>query len=344
MKDPVFGDRPLRRFADLVTAMCCCQVKIWIRISAQATEFLWENHWIALHLSSQSCMKGTTGTSFPSPCLSHLQGESLSLAAGTKQTLVFYVLLKHISVMCHSIDLFRLLWQWVLLDLSLWAGQSCVWSFPSCRLGALAVTLSHQVNAVMSLQSYMEATQAGERHIHSSLSSSAWHHWQLAHETACKSLGKQREKASVFAALSSLRKGLCSRHCSPCQIISRALYKAQNQTASSPHTACSGWHHILSLYRIFAYYKMFLHLSLVESRAAAAEQADWEVYGHAKSMQNTVCTSKWHHSTWFYPLPLTSGAVVKLLGWTGQCCSVFWLTLSLSRQRWSRKIQAGAAH
>lgn len=55
MKEPVFRDRPPRRFADLLTGTCCCQVKVWIQVPAQATEFFisdWENQWIALHLNS----------------------------------------------------------------------------------------------------------------------------------------------------------------------------------------------------------------------------------------------------------------------------------------------------
>lgn len=97
-------------------------------------------------------------------------GKACPLLQVPQQTLGFHLQLKCTSITCHSVYLSRLLWHWALLDLSLWAGQGCVWSFPSCRLGGLAVTLSHQVNAVVSLQSYMEATQAGERLIHPSLS------------------------------------------------------------------------------------------------------------------------------------------------------------------------------
>lgn len=90
---------------------------------------------------------------------------------------------------------------------------------------------------------------------------------------------------------------------------------------------------------------MFPHLSPVESRAAAAEQADWEVYGGAKSKQirqfvlpsdATALGSTHCHSH--------LGGCGKAFGldWPVLLC-VFWLTVPPHPERWSRKMQAGTA-
>lgn len=175
--------------------MCCCQIKIWIQISAQATEFLWENHWIALHLSSWICMKWTTDTSFPSPCLSHLHGESLSLAAGTTTDSWFSSAIEmHLNNMPQC------------LSVQAPVALSSTWPFPLSRTGLCLVLPLLQTgrfscdpvtpSECCRVSAKLHGSYTGWREAYPPLSllplhstTDSWHMVQLV-----KVFGKQREK------------------------------------------------------------------------------------------------------------------------------------------------------
>lgn len=239
-------------------------------------------------------------------------GKACPLPQIPEQTLGFHVQLKCLSN--------------VPQNLSVQGPVGSTWPFPLSRTGLCLVLPLLQnwrfscdpvtPSGCCHVSAKLHGSYTGWREAHPPLSpSSAQHHWQLAHDTACKSLWEAKRKDSVFAALSSLRKGLCSRHCSP-QIISRALHKAQHKSSVAQLPRCLTQHvvgdTIFCLSTGFSHITKCFSTSLLwkaEQQQLWKQQADWGIYVCAKSMQNTQFKLPSDTTARFYPLPLPPQAL-----------------------------------